>query len=180
MIDWESLNLPEFEDPAATKVRLDLIHKQILSDKGINTTPHKNSPGFAPTEYQSRQVAVMSALGLDPRDIALVLDIEEPLLKLYYKKELRVSHNIANAMVARQALQMAMSGRFPDMTKFWLTHRAKWRPASDKDFIEDQKKGDLDSAKDRLRQAVAANQPVNVSSQPTVKIPDRFKMPNQT
>lgn len=155
MIDWDSLNLPEYEDPAATKVRLDEIHRGILAQKGINTLPAKNSPGFAPTPYQARQVSVMSALGLDPKDIALVLDVEEKLLLTYYKKELRVSHNLANAMVARQALQMAMSGRFPEMTKFWLTHRAKWRPANDKDTPSDaDKKDDLSSAKDRLRRMV--------------------------
>lgn len=156
MIDWESLQLPDYEDPAATKVRLDAIHRQILADKGIAALPSRNSPGFAPTPYQSRQVSVMSALGLDPKDIALVLDVEEKLLKLYYTKELRVSHNLANAMVARVALQMAMSGRFPDMTKFWLTHRAKWRPGTEKDDLGDVKKDEVDSAKERLRSMIAA------------------------
>jgi hypothetical protein len=177
MIDWESLNLPDFEDPAATKVRLDEIHRQVLKDKGLSIVPGKNSPGFAPTEYQSRQVSVMAALGLDAKDIALVLDVEEAMVKLYYRKELRVSHNIANAMVARQALQMAMSGRFPDMTKFWLTHQAKWRPASDKDYTNDKKVAELDSAKDRLRQMVSAQHPTTKAKDPVSPAPDKQKMP---
>lgn len=158
VIDWGSLELPEYEDPAATKVRLDMIHRQILDAKGINTKPAKNSPGFAPTSYQARQVAVMAALGLDPKDIALVLDIEERLLTLYYKKELRVSHNLANAMVARQALSMAMSGRFPDMTKFWLKTRGGWKESVASPFGDDKKKDaeGLDTAKDRLKRLVNA------------------------
>jgi hypothetical protein len=152
LIDWESLELPEYEDPAATKVRLDAIHRQILEEKGISVRPSKNSPGFAPTPYQARQVAVMSALGLDPKDIALVLDVEEKMLALYYRKELRVSHNLANAMVARVALQMALSGRYPDMTKFWLKARGGWKEAAASTVPEDKgRKDDLDSAKERLK-----------------------------
>lgn len=156
MIDWEDLGLPDYEDPKEAKKRLDLIHKQILSDKGINAVPDKNSPGFNPTEYQARQVAVMSALGLDTADIALVLNIEEKMLKLYYNKELRVSHNLANAMVARVALQMAMSGRFPDMTKFWLKTRAQWRENADISISVNEKRAndEYGSAKDRLRRAI--------------------------
>ena len=157
MIDWNDLNLPDYEDPAATKVRLDEIHKQILAEKNIATRPGKNSPGFAPTPYQARQVSVMAALGLQPRDIALVLDVEEDLLKKYYKKELRVSHNLANAMVGKVALEMAMSGRFPDMTKFWLKTRGGWKEAvADLGGDGKDKSGDLDSAKDRLKRLVAA------------------------
>lgn len=156
MIDWESLDLPEYEDPAATKVRLDEIHRSILKEKGISTVPSKNSPGFAPTPYQARQVSVMAALGLEIKDIALVLDIEERLLKTYYTKELRVSHNLANAMVGKVALQMAMSGRFPDMTKFWLKSRAGWKESVVS--AADGKAPDVDvgTAKDRLRRMVGA------------------------
>lgn len=152
-LDWESLGLPDYEDPAATKVRLDAIHKSILDEKGISTKPSKNSPGFAPTPYQARQVSVMAALGLDPKDIALVLDVEEKLLTLYYRKELRVSHNLANCMVARTALQMAMSGRFPDMTKFWLKTRGGWKEAVAKP-TDDVKADQFDSAKDKLRRVI--------------------------
>lgn len=101
----------------------------------------------------------MAALGLDPKDIALVLDIEEPLMKMYYEKELRVTHNLANAMVARQALQMALSGRYPDMTKFWLQTQAGWRAA--KESADDgAKKPDVGSAKDRLRNALGRKESV--------------------
>lgn len=157
MIKWEDLELPEFEDEAATKVRLDEIHRSILAEKGLSTVPSKNSPGFAPTPYQSRQVSVMAALGLEARDIALVLDVEERLVKNYYHKELKVSHNLANMMVAKVALQMAMSGRFPDMTKFWLKTRGGWKETVAAQMSDGKNDADLGSAKDRLRRMVGSN-----------------------
>ena len=127
VFNWEDLSLPEYEEPEVTVRRLDDLHASILLSKGVSTKPEKNSPGFNPTTAQAREVAVMSCLGMDAKDIALVINVEEKLLKMYYAKELKVSANIANAMVARQALNMAMSGRYPDMTKFWLKSRAKWK-----------------------------------------------------
>lgn len=154
-IDWASLNLPSYEDPRDTKVRLDAIHRSILQQKGIDIRPEKNSPGFQPSEHQAREVAVMAALGLDPKDIGLVLNVEEKLLKMYYGKELRISHNLANAMVARQALSMAVSGRFPDMTKFWLKSRAGWTEKASEPLSDPSKGEDTGSAKDRLKRAIA-------------------------
>lgn len=167
MIKWEELDLPEFEDEAATKVRLDEIHRAMLAEKGLSTTPNKNSPGFAPTPYQSRQVSVMAALGLEAKDIALVLDVDERLVKNYYHKELKVSHNLANMMVAKVALQMAMSGRFPDMTKFWLKSRGGWKEqvASAYDGGKGPE-GDIGSAKDRLRRMVGSNLKPEVKVKP--------------
>lgn len=171
MIDWDDLNLPDYEDPAATKVRLDEIHRAMLADKNIATRPNKNSPGFAPTPYQARQVSVMACLGLDPKDIALVLDVEEKLLKLYYSKELKVSHNLANAMVAKQALNMAMSGRFPDMTKFWLKSRAGWKDAV---HAPGDGKTDVDtgSAKDRLKGMIGHNSAPAPAAKPALPSPE--------
>lgn len=158
-MNWDELNLPDYENVEETNRRLNEIHKELLLAKGLSPVPEKNSPGFEPTAYQARQVAVMSCLGLSSRDIALVLNIEEKMLTVYYKKELKVSHNLANAMVARVALQMAMSGRFPDMTKFWLKTQAGWKDAVAAPVTEDNKEGDLDSAKSRLRRAIAPQLP---------------------
>lgn len=169
MIDWNELSqeLGELEDDASIKVRLDDIHRSVLAEKNLALKPGKNSPGFAPTPYQSRQVAVMAALGLEARDIALVLDVEEHMVKTYYKRELRVSHNMANMMVARVALQMALSGRYPDMTKFWLKSRGGWKEAVQSAASDGKTDTDIGSAKDRLRRMVGANQPAPVK--PAVK-----------
>lgn len=154
MID-DLVDIPDYESPEETLRRLDLIHKELLEKKGLTVKPQKNSPGFAPTVEQARQVAVMACLGLEAQDIALILNIEVKLLKLYYTKELRVTHNLANALVARQALMMALSGRFPDMTKFWLKTRAKWKETSGIE-LTGANGGPIEtvSAKDRLKQAI--------------------------
>lgn len=152
LFDWDALGIGDEEDPSVVKRRLEKIHQDILTVKGISTTPDKNSPGFNPTHHQAREVAVMSCLGIQPKDIALVLNVELPMLKLYYAKELSVSHSIANAMVARVALQMAASGNNSDMTKFWLKTQAGWRETSNIDLTSNGKTvGETGSAKTRLK-----------------------------
>lgn len=130
IFNWEDLNLPEIDSPEEVKQRLDDLHSKMLRESGINPTVDKGSPGFNPSWQQSREVQVMAALGLEPKEIALVLNINEKIVKQYYKREMEVSAKIANVMVARKALEMAMSGRFPDMTKFWLKSRARWKETS--------------------------------------------------
>lgn len=157
LFNWEDLNLGPDEDPQTVKARLDKIHKDMLAEQGVSYTPEKNSPGFRPTVEQSRQVKVMACLGIDPKDIALILNIEHKLLKLYYTNELKISANLANAMVARAALQMALSGRSPDMTKFWLKCRAGWNDVQKVDITSNGKTLDQGiTAKDRLKQALDA------------------------
>jgi hypothetical protein len=171
LFDWDALGLGPEEDPSIVKDRLDKIHGEILKAKGIDTVPGKNSPGFNPTTAQAREVSVMACLGLDSKDIALVLNIEHKMLKLYYGKELSVSLNIANAMVARQALQMALSGRNPDMTKFWLKAKANWRETQGVDITSNGKTLEGATAKDKLRDTLAAAGAVNKKAE-QVREPD--------
>lgn len=156
LFDWDALGIGDEEDPTIVKARLDKIHNELLKAKGIDPVPTKNSPGFNPSVAQARQVSVMACLGLDSKDIALVLNIEHKMLKLYYERELRVTMNIANAMVARQALQMALSGRNPDMTKFWLKAKAGWRETTGVDITSNGKTLGEATAKDKLRDTLAA------------------------
>lgn len=161
IFDWDSLNIGEGEDPSEVKKRLDQIHRDLLKARGIETSAPKNSPGFEPTAKQARQVSVMACLGLEAKDIALVLNIEPKLLKLYYEKELRVTLNLANAMVARVALQLAMSGRNPDMTKFWLKAKAGWTETTKVDVTSNGKTLEGATARDKLKDALAAAGVVN-------------------
>lgn len=156
LFDWDLLGIGAEEDPKEVKARLDKIHRDLLIAKGIATEPGKNSPGFVPSAVQAREVAVMACLGLDSKDIALVLNIEHKVLKLYYDKELRVTMNLANAMVARVALQLAMSGRNPDMTKFWLKAKAGWKETTGVDITSNGKTLDGATARDKLKDALRA------------------------
>lgn len=155
MFNWEDLNLPDLETPEQTKRRLDQLYEQQLQESGVKMTVDKGSPGFNPSVQQSREVSVMSALGLEPQEIALVLNIDEKILKRYYKRELGVSGKISNMVVARKALEMAASGRFPDMTKFWLKSRAKWKETSGLEITgKDGGPVEVSSARDKLARAM--------------------------
>ena len=156
MFNWEDLQLPEYDpDLADTQRRIDELHAKLMKEKGIKLTPDSSSPGFRPSTQQSREVAVMTALGLTPKEIGMVLNIEEKVLQYYYFKELNTSHKLANLMVARKALEMAMSGRFPDMTKFWLKSQAKWKETSAVELTgKDGGPVEVTSAREKLAQAM--------------------------
>lgn len=156
-IDWDTLAIPEYETPKETQARLTVLTDMILRENNVDYAPGKNSPGFRPSVDQARQVAVMACLALTPKDIANVLNIELKLLKMYYARELTVSVHLANAVVARQALAMASSGRNPDMTKFWLKTRGGWKETSAVEIVDkNASKGDMASAKDRLASLLAS------------------------
>ena len=98
-----------------------------VSEQLLKTTDLNGSPGFNPGPEQADQVEKLTALGLSSEDIAATLRIEPKLLKTYYKYELDTADKRTNAAVAKVALQLALSGAAPDMTKFWLKTRAGWK-----------------------------------------------------
>lgn len=169
IFSWEQLGIGPEEDPKAVAARLERIHRDMLKQQGIDYHPEKNSPGFKPSAAQAREVAVMSCLGIDDKDIALVLNIELKMLRLYYHKELKVSMNMANAMVARTALRMAMSGAHADMTKFWLKARAGWKETSGIDITSGGEKLEGMSAKDKVKAALNSAKPKG--QEPTDSVP---------
>lgn len=156
LFNWDDLNLGESEDPKEVTKRLDKIHQDMLVAQGLAYAPDKNSPGFRPTAHQAREVSVMSCMGLEPKDIALVLNIELKLLNLYYSKELKVSKSLANVAVARVALRMAMSGASADMTKFWLKTQAGWQEKQAIDITSNGKDLGGMTAKEKVAAALAA------------------------
>ena len=87
----------------------------------------KGSPGFEPGPEQAKRIEQMVALGLSDQDISSVLRIEQKLLRKFYKYELETARARINQSVAKIALQMALSGSLPEMTKFWLKTQAGWK-----------------------------------------------------
>lgn len=98
------------------------ISEDIIKDANL-----KGSPGFEPGPEQAQQVEQMVALGMSTMDISSVLRIEPKLLEKFYAYEIETSSSRINNAVAKIALQMALSGALPDMTKFWLKTRAGWK-----------------------------------------------------
>lgn len=155
MFNWEDLNLPEYESVDDARKRLAEIHSAELERKGLPDRVDPGSPGFNPGAAQSREISVMAALGLTPKEISVVVNVEEKMLKLYYQKELSVSKNIANIVVARKALEMAVSGRFPEMTKFWLKTQAKWKETNAIELTgRDGGPVEIGSAREKLARAM--------------------------
>jgi hypothetical protein len=73
-------------------------------------------------------VKALSAYGTPQEEIAGVIDIHSPkTLRRHFRTELNKSATEANAQVAQTLHQMAVSGKHPTATIFWLKVRAKWR-----------------------------------------------------
>lgn len=87
----------------------------------------KTKPSFKPTEQQRKQVEAMAAYGVPGADIARVMGIGLTTLKKYFRDELDLGHVRANAAVAETCFKMAVSGKVPAATFFWMKTRAGWR-----------------------------------------------------
>ena len=90
-------------------------------------TPSRPS-SHEPTEDTRRTVIVCASIGTPHSVIAAALGIGSVnTLKKYYKMELRDGLEMSNARVAETLFRMALSGRVPAATFFWLKTRAGWR-----------------------------------------------------
>lgn len=124
VFSWNSINVSELDNDDVVKRRLADIHHKVTRAEMVDK---KNSPGFDPTPAQSKSVSVMTGLGMTPGQISDILLIEEKLLKKFYNRELAGAAPYVNLAVSKKALEMALSGNHPDMTKFWLKTRAGWK-----------------------------------------------------
>ena len=85
-------------------------------------------PRLIPTPEQRRTVKSMSAYGTPQQEIACVIDIRSvKTLRRHFRLELDKSATEANAQVAQTLFKMAISGKFPLATIFWMKARAGWR-----------------------------------------------------
>lgn len=91
---------------------------------------HKKNP------ITAAQVEALASVGFKDNEIAVALDIRPGQLRIYYGDVLRGAPVRANYEVAMNVLEAAKgrdvgAGRVfdPDMAKYWLTHRAGFKPA---------------------------------------------------
>ena len=88
-------------------------------------------PRLMPTPEQRRTVKSMAAYGTPQQEIACVIDIRSvKTLRRHFRLELDKSATEANAQVAQTLFKMAISGKFPLATIFWMKARAGWRDQS--------------------------------------------------
>ncbi|MEA3075032.1 MAG: hypothetical protein QOD29_6478 [Alphaproteobacteria bacterium] len=82
-------------------------------------------PSSRVTEEQRKLVKSLSAMGLPQEHICAMVGVRSPkTLRKHFEAELvsgmaEANAVVANAVVARVAYDMAVSGRFPAMSFFW-------------------------------------------------------------
>jgi hypothetical protein len=85
-------------------------------------------PRFHPSDEQRSQVKSMAAFGLRETEIAQLIGIRSPkTLRKHCRAELDRGAAEANGNVANALYKMAISGKCPVATMFWLKCRAHWR-----------------------------------------------------
>jgi hypothetical protein len=79
-------------------------------------------PSFKAHREQRKLVKSLAALGLPQEQIATTIGIRSPkTLRKHFRKEIRQGTAEANAAVARVAFEMATSGKWPVMTRYWMS-----------------------------------------------------------
>ena len=78
-------------------------------------------PSFRPTAEQRKMVKSMAAVGLTHEQMATAIGIRSPkTLRKHFRKPLNTGSAEAIARVTSVAYEMAQSGKYPSMTRFWL------------------------------------------------------------
>ncbi len=87
-------------------------------------------PRFEPTAEQRKTLEIMAAYGIPEEQIASTTGpkgIDPKTLRKHFRRELLLGATKANSKVAEMAYQMAISGKSPVMTIFWLKCRGGWK-----------------------------------------------------
>ena len=80
-----------------------------------------------PTQEQRSQVKTLAGLGLSQQEICAIVGLRSPkTLRRHYQRELATGIAEATTKVKQTAFQLAMSGRDPRSTIFWLRTRMRW------------------------------------------------------
>lgn len=107
------------------------------------TEPKKRGRGRPPesarklTEAEIRQAAKLAGVGCSLDQIAKILDIPTATFDRILERDPSINDAIskgresAGASVMGQAYNMAVSGKHPVMTIFWLKTRQRWKEAKD-------------------------------------------------
>ena len=83
---------------------------------------------YTPTDDDYMKVEEMVSIGLDQHTIAKIMGIGTATLHKYYKTHMDTARERRTARVAGVAYEMAVSGKSPSMTTFYLKTQAGWTP----------------------------------------------------
>lgn len=113
-----------------------------MEAKPKNKGGRPKGSGFKLTEDQKKLAGQLAAVGCNLEQIAAMLDMDPKTLDNIIARDKSVSCAISKgrsggiSKVASTAYQMAVSGKQPAMTIFFLKTRARWAEAKD-DFNQD-------------------------------------------
>ncbi len=90
-------------------------------------------PSFKATKDRRKLVKSLAAIGCKQEQIATALGIRSPkTVRKHFRKDLNQGVAEATAAVLRAAYEMASSGKYPVMTRYWLNAlEAVTRPDGD-------------------------------------------------
>lgn len=84
-------------------------------------------PKYKWNTEQAKIAETCAGLGLKDVNIATILKMSRATMCRLYAKELANGRAVALQNVAKTAYQMAISGKVPAMTMFWLKCQGEWR-----------------------------------------------------
>ena len=94
-------------------------------DENGQTLPHSRN------DVTAAEVLRLAGLGLDDREIAVVLNMRPGFVRLWYRRELEIGALKITVEVAQTMLRLAKSGKSLAASVFWLKSRSGWRDGSD-------------------------------------------------
>ena len=100
------------------------------------------------TEAELKQIRTMGGFGMPVRQIAAVLGFSEDKLRDMMERQPEIKASIlkgrseTSAQVRNTAFKMAMSGKCPAMTIFWLKVRERWKEPDHTDPSDDDEGGE--------------------------------------
>ena len=103
---------------------------------------------FEPTEYQRKQVTTMAGYGMIPDQIAKVIGISAPTLRLHFDSELEDGLAKATFNMTQTLYQQATNKDKPNVVAaiFWLKARAGWRDADPREGVGKKEQRQQDAA----------------------------------
>lgn len=107
------------------------------------------------TEQELAEIETMAGLGLSFEEIASIKGICDDTLKKHAKPFLKKGKAKAKAQVAQTAYRMAISGKIPSMTMFWLKTQAGWQEGR---MASDTVESNLSSLVDQINQSSKPSQ----------------------
>lgn len=100
--------------------------------KGINDMTIKIS------QTDRKNIQLLASYGLRDNDICALYDFSEATLKRHFASELKKGRAKAKSRVMHTAYELAVSGKCPTMTIFWLKTRCGWTEFDERKINENE------------------------------------------